>query len=99
MSEDTLYRYVYTLIDEEYVNGRTERVRMLLEAGADVNVRVRDREYVSVLDREGVSVLERTRRWVCQSSNSKDWYDRKYRAPEYREVMREMKKYVRRYSV
>ena len=60
---------MYTLNDE-YARYITERVRMLLEAGADVNVRVRFREYDSVLDREGVSVLERTRRLMCQYSSS-----------------------------
>jgi hypothetical protein len=40
------------LIDEaRFVRDRLERVRMLLEAGMYVNVRVRDREYGSVLDR------------------------------------------------
>jgi hypothetical protein len=88
---------LYTLIDEEYVNGRTERVRMLLEVGADVNVRVRDREYGSVLDREGVSVVERMRQLVCKYS--KDWYDREYRVPAYKRVVCEIKKHVRRHSV
>jgi hypothetical protein len=68
---------LYTLIDEWYVRDRTERVRMLLEAGVDVNVRVRCREYRSVLDRvkydcvldrSGVSVLERTRDSWYQST-------------------------------
>jgi hypothetical protein len=40
--------------DEEFVDDRTEKVRMLLEAGVDVSVRVRYREYGSVLDRKGV---------------------------------------------
>ncbi|XP_056006720.1 ankyrin repeat domain-containing protein 17-like [Ostrea edulis] len=54
---------LYTLIDDHgiYVSHRMEKVRMLLGAGVDVNVRVRYREYDSVLDREGVSALERMR--------------------------------------
>jgi hypothetical protein len=41
---------LYRLIDEKYVYYRTEKVRVLLEAGVDVNVRVRYREDDSVLD-------------------------------------------------
>jgi hypothetical protein len=91
---------LWTLIDEEWhVDDITEKVRMLLEVGVDVNVRVRDKEYDCLLDREGVSVLERTRRQVDKYSNSDSERDREYRAPKYKSVMSEMKKYVRRYSV
>jgi hypothetical protein len=92
---------LFRLIDEEcyVVRDTPERVRMLLEAGADVNVRVNDRENDSVLDREGVCALERTMRRVCQYRDSDSKYDREYRAPEYKKVMSEVKKYVRRYSV
>jgi hypothetical protein len=113
---------------EESVEYRTEKGRLLLEAGAEVNIRVKYREYVpqlswrsvldwvryklhrvdsreryqkcnSVLDREGVSVMERVKILVCEYSDSKDWYDREYRAPEYKRVMYEIKKHVRRHSV
>jgi hypothetical protein len=102
---------LYRLIDERYVIYRVEKVRMLLGAGADVIVRVRCREYDSVLDREGcraydsvldrvgVSVLERTRRLVCQYSNSEYWFDRYYRVPKYKKLTCDIKKYVRRHSV
>jgi hypothetical protein len=55
-----------TLVDEVWgVRDITERVRMLLEAGADVNVRVRGREDDSVIDRwryrRHDSVLDRVR--------------------------------------
>jgi ankyrin repeat protein len=89
---------LYTLTDERQVIDRTERVRMLLEAGADVNVRVRYREYDCVLDREGVSVLELTRRRVCENSDSKDMCGRD-RVTKYKRVMSEIKKHVRRCSV
>jgi hypothetical protein len=109
---------LYRLIDEVLVSYRTEKVRMLLEAGADVSVRVRYREYDCVLDsdsdddsvldsdsdddcvldREGVSVVERTRRRMCQYSKSEYPWDRD-KVAEYRRVMNEMKKYVRRYSI
>jgi hypothetical protein len=75
---------LYILIDEVlYVSDRTERVR-LLEAGADVSVRVRCRWDV-----------ERTRRRVCLYRR----YDRQSRVAENRSVMGEVKKYVRRHSV
>jgi hypothetical protein len=99
-SESDVRPLLYTLSDDEswYVRHRTERVRILLEKGADVNVRVRYRKYDSVLDMEGVSVLERTRRRVCEYSNSKDRCDRD-RVTKYKRVMSEIKKHVRRYSV
>jgi hypothetical protein len=90
---------LWTLIEDECVNYREEKVRMLLGAGADVSVRVRCREYDSVLDREGVSVLERTRRRVCQYSDSENKHDRDFRAAEYMKLTCEIKKYVRRHSV
>jgi ankyrin repeat protein len=84
-----------TLIGEGcVVRDRTEKVRMLLEVGADVNVRVRDREDDSVLDKEGVSVLERTRRLVCQYSR---FGGKRYK--EYKCILYHIKKHVRRYSV
>jgi hypothetical protein len=83
---------------DEYNKHRVEKVRMLLEAGADVNVRVRYNGYNSMLDRVGVSVLERTRRLVCQYSESGIWY-RDHIVPEYKSVMHEIKKHVRRHSV
>jgi hypothetical protein len=86
---------LYTLIDEEYVSDRTERVRMLLEAGVDVNFRVRCREYGCVLDREGVSVLERTIRLVCKNRDSECPLERN----KYKRVLCEIKKHVRRHSV
>ncbi|XP_056005262.1 uncharacterized protein LOC130050160 [Ostrea edulis] len=92
---------LYTLIDGQhtmYVYHRIEKMRMLLGAGVDVNVRMRYREYHSVLDREGVSVLERTRRLVCEYSDSVELWVRR-RVPEYKRVMCEIKKHVRRHSV
>ncbi|XP_056001786.1 uncharacterized protein LOC125653762 [Ostrea edulis] len=97
---------LYTLIDEErYYSHLLEEVRILLGAGAEVNIRVRYREYDSVLDWEGVSVLERTWRLLCKYSNSRSMF--KYsedclnsdRVPEYKRVMCEIKKHVRRHSV
>jgi hypothetical protein len=90
---------LYRLIDERYAGGITEKVRMLLEAEEDVSVRVRDREYESVLDREGVSVVQRMRQRVCQYSDIKNWYDGEYRASEYKRVVCEIKKHVRRNSI
>jgi hypothetical protein len=141
---------LYALIDEVHVIDRTEKVKMLLERGTDISVRVwyseddsdsyseddsdsdseddsdsdseddsdsdseddsdsdsEDdsvgvmgyREDESVLDKEGVSALERMRRLVCKYNNSKDWFDREYRAPDYMRAMCEVKKHVRRHSV
>jgi hypothetical protein len=90
---------LWTLIGDDCVKYREEKVRMLLGVGADVSVRVRCREYDSVLDREGVSVLERTRRLVCRYSDSESEFDRDYRAAEYKKLTSEIKKYVRRHSV
>ncbi|XP_056001832.1 uncharacterized protein LOC130046588 [Ostrea edulis] len=91
---------LYTLIDVHYHNNR-EKVIMLLWEGADVNVRMskcesvlyslRCREYDSVLDRECVSVLERTRRLVCKYGE--------YSRTDYKRVLCEIKKHVRRHSV
>ncbi|XP_056001178.1 uncharacterized protein LOC125656335 [Ostrea edulis] len=98
---------LYTLIDENGINVSQimEKVRILLGAGVDVNIRVRYRDYDTVLDREGVSVLEWMRRLVCKYSNSRsmfkyseDWLNSD-RAPEYKRVMCEIKKHVRRHSV
>ncbi|XP_056006706.1 uncharacterized protein LOC125658404 [Ostrea edulis] len=103
---------LYTLINEEhiYVLHRMEKVRMLLGAGVDVNVRVRYseydsvldrvryRKYHSVLDREGVSVLERTRRLVSECSKS-EYSLYRDRLPEYKRLMCEIKEHVRRHSV
>jgi hypothetical protein len=61
----------------------------------DVSVRVRRREYGSVLDREGVSVLERTRRRVCKNRDSECPLERN----KYKRVMCEIKKHIRRHSV
>jgi ankyrin repeat protein len=83
-----------TLIDVMYVSDRAERVRVLLEAGADVSVRDRCREDKSVLDREGVSVLERTRQKVCQYRRF-----RRDQIAEYERILHVIKKRVRRYSV
>jgi ankyrin repeat protein len=88
-----------TLNDEEYANDRTEKVGILLGAGADVNVRVKYKEYKYVLDKNGVSVLERTRRLMCKYSESEDVYISEIVAPECKRVMCEIKKRVRRHSV
>jgi hypothetical protein len=88
-----------TLIEKGYVNDRTEKVRILLEIGADVNVRVRYTEYCSVLDREGVSVLERMRRLVCKYSDRENWWNSRDREEEYKRVMSAIKKHVRRHSI
>ncbi|XP_056000523.1 uncharacterized protein LOC125653783 isoform X2 [Ostrea edulis] len=89
---------LYTLIDEEYVVNQVDKVRIMLGAGADVNVRVRHKEYDSVLDREGMSVLERTRQLVCKYSDGKGVWVRN-KVPGYRKIMCEVNKHVRRYSV
>ncbi|XP_062597965.1 uncharacterized protein LOC134259396 [Saccostrea cucullata] len=76
---------------------RLNRVRILLESGADVNVRVRYREYDSVLDREGVTVLERIRRKMSclrQDDNMvrrSEWISHKI-------MLNAVKKRMRRYS-
>jgi hypothetical protein len=93
ISKSDVIPLLYTLIDEWDVSDRTEKVRMLLEAGADVNVRVRYKSYDSVLDREGMSIVERTRQWVCQYSESG------HTVLKYKKVVNEVKKYVRRYSI
>ncbi|XP_062574496.1 uncharacterized protein LOC134236343 [Saccostrea cucullata] len=98
----------FILIDE---NNVVEMLRTLLEAGTDVNVRVRYREYNdvedregvsvlgnAVLDREGVSVLERTRRLVKKFKESKFKWKRSAVQPCKR-VLSVLKNYVRRYSV
>ncbi|XP_056001101.1 uncharacterized protein LOC125653288 isoform X2 [Ostrea edulis] len=83
---------LYKLIDDSVID-KVERVRILLEAGADVTVRVRYKGFDSVLDREDVSVLEMTRRLVCKYSDNDDLYKITKR------VMCEIKKHVRRHSV
>jgi hypothetical protein len=91
---------LYTLIDLDVVgDSRAEKLRILLKAGADVNVRVRYRGYGSVLDRRGVSVLERTRLLVCECSVSEDEIKKTFIASGYKRLMCEIKKHVRRYSV
>jgi hypothetical protein len=64
---------------------------MLLEAGADINVWVRYREYESVLDWEGVCVLERTRQRVGVYSRYSSKYDRK-KVTEYKKVRNEIRR-------
>jgi ankyrin repeat protein len=94
---------LYVLIDEEDVRYKTEKVGILIRAGADINFRVTIRKqnfiYHSVLDREGVSILESTKRWVC-GYNDKEYILSRgiYKVPEKR-VMCDIKKHVRRYSV
>jgi ankyrin repeat protein len=90
---------LHILINEWHVNDRAEKVRILLEAGMDVNARVKDLKYDFGLYREGISALERTKRLMCQFSKSQDWWDRDVTAPEYKSVMWEIKRHVRRYSV
>jgi hypothetical protein len=89
---------LYTLIDEEYARYRTEKVEILLGAGADINARVKYRMcntrlgytgYDSVLDKEGVYILERVRRWMYEYSDR----------IKYEKMMCEIKKHVRRHSV
>ncbi|XP_062580392.1 uncharacterized protein LOC134242337 [Saccostrea cucullata] len=90
---------LFTLIDEMYHYGRLiDNVMVLLEAGVDVNVRVRYSEYDSLLDREGVSVLERTRRLVSEVRKSWFVFERE-EVTNYRRVLNEVKKHLRRYSV
>ncbi|XP_056008710.1 uncharacterized protein LOC125661395 isoform X2 [Ostrea edulis] len=86
---------LYTLIGYEWyaVKYRTEKVGILLGAGADVNVRVRYKECDSVLDREGMSFLERTRRQMFEHSHIE------YLKQDYKSVMCEKKEHVRRHSV
>jgi ankyrin repeat protein len=85
-----------TFLDELYDNRhKTEMVRILLDAGADVNATVRYRECDSMLDREGVSVLQRTWQMVCKYKDS----NLKPRTSEYKRVMHDVKKHVRRHSV
>ncbi|XP_061191071.1 ankyrin repeat domain-containing protein 17-like [Saccostrea echinata] len=135
---------LFILIDEGDIDDREEKVRILLEAGVDVNIRVEyrvydtalDREHVSgesmdtssdkssddeqdegtesvcmksideeekqdfdtksVLKREKVSVLERTRRMINEFR--KDWWQES-KVSEYKRVLIEIKKRIRRYSV
>jgi ankyrin repeat protein len=99
---------LFSLIDVPFVTHRTEKVRILLEAGADVKFRMRYSKYDSVryetsgsvLDMEDVSVLERPRRLVCGYGDSKyviPWA--KFIVPEYTRVMSEIKKHIRRRSI
>jgi hypothetical protein len=104
----SVQRYMYSdvrpllfeLIDERMgdVRDTTEKTKMLLEAGVDVNVRVRYREYGSILDSEGVSVVERTRRLVFQYRDSTDSWVRD-KVVKFKNVLCVLKKHVRRYSV
>jgi hypothetical protein len=87
-----------SLVEYQYITYRTEKVRILLGVGADVNVRVRCKKYESCLDREGVSVLERTRRMMCRYSDSKYSWERQT-ASEFKKVMSEIAKQVRRHSI
>lgn len=99
---------LHSLIDELYVSNRLEKVRILLEAGADVNIlmryrqypfvlkRMRDRKYDSVLNIKGVSALERIKRLMCENSESKY---QQYRVLEYKKVMCEINKHVKIHSV
>jgi ankyrin repeat protein len=91
---------LYMLIDDRFVRYKTEKVRTLLEAGANINVRVKYRKLNATLGTEAVSALERTRRLVCECEKSKNVLslDRNT-LPEYKRVMREIKKCVRRHSV
>ncbi|XP_062613364.1 uncharacterized protein LOC134275141, partial [Saccostrea cucullata] len=103
--DDCYYNYetdvrplLFTLIDEDlyYKRRLVNKVRFLLEAGVDINVRVRYSEYDSVLDKEGVSVLERIRRLLSECSK----YELKRGVLfNYMRVIKEVKKHVRRYSV
>ncbi|XP_062599456.1 serine/threonine-protein phosphatase 6 regulatory ankyrin repeat subunit C-like [Saccostrea cucullata] len=114
---------LFFLIDEMViVKDKVEKVKILLNAGVDVNIRVMhtmcnselyveeddvldwfsdedgDEDHADVLDREGLSVLERTRRMVKKFSYNKYRYDEST-ASEYKIVLNEIKKHVRRYSV
>jgi hypothetical protein len=85
---------LYALIDGNHVNDRTKKVKILLGAGADVNIRVKYKGYDSQL--QGVSVLERTKRLVCKYNDSEL---KRYKVPEYKSVNFEIRKHVRRYSI
>jgi ankyrin repeat protein len=87
---------LFTLVDELYYICKTEKVRVLLKVGADINIMVRYRENTSILDRNGMSVLERIKGMVNECS---DWSIYEDRLPEYDKVMCEIKKHVRRHSV
>ncbi|XP_062612791.1 rabankyrin-5-like [Saccostrea cucullata] len=98
---------LFTLIDVyDFDDSLLDKVRILLESGVDVNVRVRYREYDSVLDREcgsvldreGVSVLERTRQLLNKRRKSEYILER-FEVFKYTRVIKEVKKHVRRYSV
>jgi ankyrin repeat protein len=96
---DNVKPLLYALVDEEQYNEhRIEKVRMLLEAGANVNVRVRcgenERMWGShnVLDREGVSVLERMRQLMW-----KHW-GYSHSVSEYQRGRYRITKHARRYS-
>jgi ankyrin repeat protein len=91
---------LYALIDG---NDTTEKVRILIESGADVNVRVKYTECESLLDNDGVSVLERTRQ-LCETENS--LISERFQIPlcmvpvsKRNRAMCEIKKHIRRYSV
>jgi hypothetical protein len=89
--------FLFTLIDEWDVRDRIGKMRMMLEAGVDVNVRVTYRECDSVLDREGVSALERAKKLVNKYSKSR--YNSRNRVTEYKRVMNEIRRHVRRHSI
>ncbi|XP_056001314.1 uncharacterized protein LOC125653620 isoform X2 [Ostrea edulis] len=89
---------LYTFIDM-YLSHSTD-VRILLGMGTDVNVRMKYREYDSVLDRVGVSCLERTRRLLCEYSNNQIFkVVYRDRLLEFKKVLYEIKQHVRRHSV
>ncbi|XP_061190483.1 uncharacterized protein LOC133198405 [Saccostrea echinata] len=77
-------------------------VSVLLEAGADANLRVKYREYNCVVDKEGISALKRTRQMILELKNPQRYFsfkDKRMMKRKYRMILKEIKKHVRRYSI
>ncbi|XP_062610551.1 uncharacterized protein LOC134272322 [Saccostrea cucullata] len=107
--ESDLRPLLHVVIDEYYVNDRIEKIKILLEAGVNVNAKSKlktidpwfgtrkSRECNNMLDREGISALERTKRIINASAHD-DFVLTRIKTPEYKKLMLVLKKRVRRHS-
>ncbi|XP_062569158.1 ankyrin repeat domain-containing protein 17-like [Saccostrea cucullata] len=74
-------------------------LNILLETGVDINLRVNYTEYNSLVDRKGVSALERTRKLMSENNDTRRDIHASFQRRKYRMILKEIKKYVRRYSI
>lgn len=88
---------LFAVIDELPVE-MGDKVMVLLQAGADVNVRIKYEHKETELDKAGVSVLERTRQWVSHNSKPENRW-KQYHIWNYKAALTVLKKHLRRYSV